>query len=481
MRPPRESRLNFSQESSLLSGLSRLPPESREDLRKQLTTHLSNRNYTSFLDRITTRHYPGFDWRYDHLKRVREALFRVTCGQCRRLIISMPPQHGKSSVLTVPYPVFRLVQNPRLRVAVGAYNQTHANRFSRKSRRIAQDVLPLSGERKAVNEWETAAGGYYVAVGKGAGITGLPVDLLILDDPHKDAAEALSATERNNVWEWWTDSLLTRLSHSAAVVLVMTRWHTEDLAGRLHALGGWESVVLKGIQDDGTPLCHDLHPLAQLEEMRRHNPTSFEALYQQKPLDLEGGFFRGLEKVRVVDAAPTNDQFVRRVRAWDLASTEAQSGADPDYTAGVLMGKHRDGTFWVLDVIRERLGPAGVRALIKQTAHLDGVGVAIRLEREGGASGKIATDAIVREDLAGFAATSVKPTAGKAERAEPWAAQVEAGNVVVVKGRHTAAFLDEHRAFPGGSKDDMVDAASHGFSALCTAPVGIWMGGEKIQ
>lgn len=198
-------------------------------------------------------------------------------------------------------------------------------------------------------------------------------------------------------------------------------------------------------------------------------------------IEIGGGFFRGLEKVRVVDAAPTNDQFVRRIRAYDLASTEAQSGADPDYTAGVLMGKHRDGTFWVLDVIRERLGPAGVRALIKQTAHLDGVGVAIRLEREGGASGKIATDAIVREDLAGFAATSVKPTAGKAERAEPWAAQVEAGNVVVVKGRHTAAFLDEHRAFPAGAHDDMVDGASLSFSALCTAPVGIWMGGEKIQ
>jgi hypothetical protein len=91
----------------------------------------------------------------------------------------MPPQHGKSEGLTVRYPVWRLCRNHRLRVAVGAYNQTHANRFSRKSRKLARDLLPLSAERKAANEWETAAGGTFVAVGVGAGITGLPVDLLV--------------------------------------------------------------------------------------------------------------------------------------------------------------------------------------------------------------------------------------------------------------------------------------------------------------
>jgi predicted phage terminase large subunit-like protein len=435
-------------------------------VRAELTTHLSSYGYTPFLDRISPRHFPRFNWHFGHLTEVRRALARVTRGQCKRLIVSMPPQHGKSSVLTVPYPVYRMQLNPRLRVAVGAYNQTHANRFSRKSRRIAQDVLTLSRERKAVNEWETAEGGYYVAVGKGAGITGLPVDLMILDDPHKDAAEAMSEAERENVWEWWTDSLFTRLSLDAAVVLVMTRWHTQDLAGRLYAMGGWESVVLKGVSDDGKALCPELHPLEQLEEARRHNPISFEALYQQKPLDLEGGFFRGLEKIRVVDAAPTPDQFARRVRAWDLAATEKQAGADPDWTVGALLGKHRDGTFWLLDVVRARLGPKGVRQLIRQTAESDGKGVPIRLEREGGASGKLAAFSIVTEELAGWSAAAVPAKAGKAERAEPWAAQIEAGNVCFVRNGATAAVLDEHRAFPSGAHDDCVDACSLGFSQV---------------
>lgn len=442
-----------------------------EQARTPTTTPLSEPSYARWLQGVTPRHFPGFDWNYKHLKEVRRALKRVTAGECKRLIISMPPQHGKSSVLTVPYPVYRMCRNPRLRVAVCAYNREHANRFSRKSRRIAQDVLELSRERQAVNEWETTAGGYYVAVGVGSGITGLPVDLMVIDDPVKGAAEALSEAERANVWEWWTDSLFTRLSRDAAVIVVMTRWHTEDLAGRLHAQGGWESVVLKGVQDDGTALCPELHPLEQLEEARRNNVTSFEALYQQKPLDLAGGFFRGLERIPILDAAPTADQFTKRVRFWDLASTEAQAGADPDYTAGVLMGKHTDGTFWVLDVIRERLGPAGVRSLIKQTAAVDGRPVQIHIEREGGASGKLAADVIVREDLAGYVARSVKPKGSKAERAEPWAAQVEAGNARIVKNRHTPAFLAEHRMFPTGAHDDMVDAASGAFDKLAIPDV----------
>ena len=158
--------------------------------------------------------------------------------------------------------------------------------------------------------------------------------------------------------------------------------------------------------------------------------------------------------------------------------TEAQSGADPDYTVGVLMGRHRDGTFWVLDVARERLGPAGVRALIRQTAEADGSAVPVRIEREGGASGKIAAADIVARDLAGFVAQAVRAKGSKAERAEPFAAQVEAGNVRVVRNRHTPAVLDEMRAFPTGAHDDAVDAMSLAFGEVAR-PAGGWsLGGE---
>jgi predicted phage terminase large subunit-like protein len=170
--------------------------------------------------------------------------------------------------------------------------------------------------------------------------------------------------------------------------------------------------------------------------------------------------------LEVRDAAPTADQFIRRVRFWDLASTEAQAGVDPDYTAGVLMGKHKDGSFWVLDVVHQRLGPAGVRGLIRQTATLDTAAVQIRLEREGGASGKLAADAIVREDLVGFSAAAIRPEGSKAERADPFASQIEAGNVRVVRLPTTAALLHELRGFPSAAHDDIVDACSGAFREL---------------
>lgn len=173
--------------------------------------------YSDWLRRVS----PEFSWGWRHLDHVRDHLADVTLGACRRLILSMPPQHGKSEGLTVRYPVWRLCRNHRLRVAVGAYNQTHANRFSRKSRKLARDLLPLSAERKAANEWETAAGGTFVAVGVGAGITGLPVDLLVIDDPVKNREEADSPAHQERVWEWYMDDLTTRLQHGAPVIVVM--------------------------------------------------------------------------------------------------------------------------------------------------------------------------------------------------------------------------------------------------------------------
>lgn len=390
----------------------------------------------------------------------------------------MPAQHGKSQLVTIRYATWRLMREPTLRVAVTAYGQKLANKFSRAARRIAREQGLEFGDVEQVDEWETAAGGAFISRGMGAGITGNAVDLLVVDDPYKDAKQAKSPAYREAVWEWWTDALMKRLSKNAQVIVIHTRWHTDDLTGRLFAGGGWRHIKLKALAEEGDPLkrapgeplCGDLHPKEKLEEERKANPISFQSMGQQEPMDLEGGFFRGIEKVRIVDAQPTPDQFTQRVRFWDLASTEAQSGTDPDWTAGVLMGKHKDGTFWVLDVTRRRLGPKGVRQLIRQTAELDSRAVPVRLEREGGASGKLAANSIVTEDLSGWPASAVLPVGSKAERAEPYASQVEAGNVLIVRNGVTKAFLDEHRSFPSGAHDDMVDAASGAFKEVSRPP-----------
>lgn len=432
---------------------------------------------------------PEFNWEFPHLRLIRKDLADVSLGLCKRLIINLPPQHGKSEGITVRYPVWSLERNPLLRVGVTAYGQHLANTFSRKARRVAAGRLNISTERNAVDEWETIEGGAFIARGVGAGITGHPLDGLLIEDPYKDAKQALSVVYRQTVWEWYTDALKTRLSKDAWTIIVHTRWAVDDLTGRLEKEGGWRIVSVPAIcekTDDplgrviGDALCPDLHPIEQLRDAERGNPTSFRALYQQHPLDLEGGFFKGLEKIPLLDVAPTADQFTRITRFWDLASTEKQAGADPDFAAGVKMGKHKDGRFIVLNVIRVRLGPSGVRGLIRQTAELDGQSVYIRVEREGGASGKITSNVIVCEDLVGFKAASIKPTTGKEERAEPWGAQIEAGNVVIVKDENTQAFLAEHQAFPSGSHDDMVDAASGAFADVSRPGAFASINGERI-
>jgi predicted phage terminase large subunit-like protein len=168
----------------------------------------------------------------------------------------------------------------------------------------------------------------------------------------------------------------------------------------------------------------------------------------------------------VVDAAPA---LVRRVRAWDLAATpkNEEAARDPDYTVGVLIGKAADRTVYVLDVRRLRGTPQQVQALVRHTAEADGRGVAVLLEQEPGSSGVAVIDHYRRVVLNGKCAVhSERPTGNKADRAQPMAAQAEAGFVKLVRGPWNRDFLDELEVFPFGRHDDQVDAASAGFNKL---------------
>jgi predicted phage terminase large subunit-like protein len=431
-----------------------------------------------------------------HLALIDSLLFDLAAGLERRLLLCAPPRHGKSVLTSHYFPAWFLLTFPERRVILTSYEADFAAQWGRKVRDTVTRWGPAFGVRvrsdsKAADRWELEShGGGMQTAGAGGAILGKGADLFIVDDPIKNAQEALSPVYRQKVWDWYNSTADTRLEPGARVVVTQQRWHTEDLGGRLLREQGadWRSVSLPAVAEEndplgrpvGAPLWPERYDLDELARKRRNAPAWFAAQYQQRPLDLEGGFFRGLERVQVVDAAPTPDQFVRRCRFWDLASTEASAGADPDYTAGVLMGRHRDGTFWVLDVVRDRLGPQGVRQLIRQTADADGRSVPIRLEREGGASGKLAAWDIVSRDLAGFPVAAVQPRGSKAERAEPWGSQVEAGNARVVRNNHTRAFLDEHRAFPSGSHDDMVDASSGAFAEVSRSAGGISLNGQGV-
>jgi len=172
----------------------------------------------------------------------------------------------------------------------------------------------------------------------------------------------------------------------------------------------------------------------------------------------------------IVDAAPAD---IKLVRYWDLAATEPKKGKDPDWTAGALVGRSKQGIYYIVDIKRTRTTPAGVEALVKQTAQLDGRGVTICMEQEPGSSGKSIIDHYRRNILAGFVFYGVKTTGDKETRANPVSSQAEAGNIKLVRGTWVNDFLDEAEAFPNGAHDDMVDAVSGAFLQLSMSTVPV--------
>lgn len=428
----------------------------------------SQDSFDSWLAQVS----PEFVWHWAHLAYVRAQLERVTRGEINRLMLFMPPRHGKSEMVTVRYPVWRMERDPSLRVVVGAYSQTLANRFSRKSRRIAKERLVLDPERTAVEEWETTAGGTFRAIGVGAGITGQGGHLIIIDDPVKSREEANSEAYRERVWEWYTDDLYTRAEPDAAMILIMTRWHEDDLAGRILASEdgpNWTVVSLpaEAEEDDplgrqpGAALCparYDLPALAGIQRVL--GASSYSALYQQRPTPAEGGMFKR-HWFAIVGAAPRDAQ---RVRAWDKAGTED----DGDYTVGVLMVKDKAGVYYVEDVVRGQYSDLQRERIIQQTAEMDKAvygNVTIWLEQEAGSGGKDSARLTTR-GLAGHTVRSERPTGDKVTRAQPYAAQCEAENVKLVAGAWNAAYLNELMVFPNGKHDDQVDASSLAFTKL---------------
>jgi len=417
---------------------------------------------------------PQFTWNWQYLEFIRKHLNRVTEGKNKRLMLFLPPRHGKSEMVTVRFPAWMLEKDPTRRFIVGSYNQTLANKFSRKTRRIAiERGVQLAQDRTAVDDWETTQGGGLRSIGVGGGITGHGANLIIIDDPVKNREEAGSQVYRDKVYDWYTDDLYTRLEPGGSIILIMTRWHEDDLAGRiLNSEDGdnWDIVNLPAIaeEDDqlgreiGEALCPERYNLNELRKIRTVLGRSWWALYQQRPQEQEGEMFKRswFEMVKEIPEVMT------RVRYWDKAATEDGG----DYTVGTLMGyDDTTGLFYIEDVVRGQWATTKRDAEIKKTAMQDykryNGTVKTWWEEEPGSSGKDASAAMYRL-LLGYSCEHDKVTGSKEVRAEPFSAQCGAGNVKYLKGNWFDNWIDELATFPNGTKDDQVDSASGAFNKL---------------
>ena len=402
----------------------------------------------------------------------------VTRGETTRLMLLLPRGHGKSTYGSALFPPWFLAQKPHLRVVAASGTERLGVQFSYAAQRFVRSaggVLGLSLDRENVLNWSLSNGGEYVTVGAGGQITGRRSDLVVLDDvvPGREAANSLLA--RDKVWQWWQGDVLGTLKPNGRVIVIMTHWHEDDFAGRLMQQEGnrWRVISLPAIAEGnsdllgrmpGEALWPEWLSLDALGEKRAEiGEMEWAAQFQQRPRPLEGSLFK-TGQIQVLDIAP-HLHGATVARGWDLAATAQTGTRDPDWTAGVKMARLPSGLFVVLDVVRERLGPDGVRNLIRNIASQDGHGVKISLPQDPGQAG-VAQALEFTRLLSGMNVVTSRETGEKSTRAAPYASQCNGGNVAVVRGPWNAAYLDELGSFPSGSKDDQVDASSRVFEEV---------------
>lgn len=418
-----------------------------------------------------------------HRALIRE-LENISNGTTTRLIVLMPPGSAKSTYASVLFPAWWFTQHSQSSIIAVSHTASLGDHFGRQVRNLIADNRPRLGyqlmpDNRAAGRWRTTRRGEYFVSGVRGAITGRRADLAIIDDPIKSHADAANLRLRDKLWDWYRSELLSRLKPAGCIVLVMTRWHDDDIGGRLQAYdrAEWRILKLGGFAENndpvgrnlGAPIWPDWEDTSGLLSKRSLvGERVWQSMYQQSPGIIEGGLFR-CDRIDILTDAPDAGSG-RIVRAWDLASTAATGGIDPDWTVGLKLFVDTSGRHVVLDVVRVRGSPHEVVTTILATAQRDGEAVPISLPEDPGQAGK-AQIAYIVGVLLGYNSTSSRETGSKMTRAMPVAAQIEARNLAMVQNRWNSAFLDELRDFPDGRKDDQVDALSRAFSFFATSGI----------
>jgi hypothetical protein len=310
--------------------------------------------------------WPPFELAAHH-RVVVDKLEAVERGEIRRLMIFMPPRHGKSLLATQMFPAWYLGRHPDRFVISASYGQDLADDFGRKVRNLISGPMHrtlfsacrLADDSASMRRFNTQVGGSYYAVGRGGPITGRGAHLPLLDDPLKDREEAQSETIRRGLHEWYSHVAYTRLQPGAAVVLIETRWHQDDLAGWLldeHADENWVVVSLPAIAEvdesfrrAGEPLWPERFSFVDLQRIRQSiGSAAWASLYQQRPSAAEGTIFKR-DWIRTYRDLPGS--FQRIIQSWDTAF---KTGSENDYSVSTTWGTTDNGYF-LLSLWRERV------------------------------------------------------------------------------------------------------------------------------
>jgi len=360
----------------ILQKLPHLPIDKQEEVLRLLDQYKGARDrercQNGFLHYVK-KMWPGFIAGRHH-KLMADKFERIAKGELRRVIINMPPRHTKSEFASYLLPSWFLGRSPEKKVIQTSHTAELAVGFGRKVRNLVgsdvyKDVFPnvgLQADSKAAGRWSTNHGGEYFAIGVGGAVTGKGADLLIIDDPHSEQEAKLAMTDPSifdSVYEWYTSGPRQRLQPGGSIVIVMTRWSTKDLTGRIlkssiedEKVNEWEIIELPALLPSGNPLWPEFWPMEELEALKAELPVSkWNAQYQQKPTSEEGAIIKR-EWWKMWEAErPPSCEFI--IQSWDTAFTKNNRS---DYSACTTWGVFHpdegpDAHVILLDAFKERM------------------------------------------------------------------------------------------------------------------------------
>lgn len=426
---------------------------------------------------------------YPHTKLITEKLQKIADGEQHFYIISMPPQHGKSLTITKTFPSYYLMKHPDKHAMIVAYSQDLYSQFAASNRRAfnlwSNRLFQLKTGKNTSQTFDIQdhRGGFYATSVLG-GATGMSADLLIIDDPVKNAEEANSTTVKDKIWDEWNLTFYPRLQKGGSVIVIMTRWQTDDLAGRLLQRSSlpWEEIKLPAIATDipagqtdaigrhnGEALCPKLHSLDELLTHKHDMGTQkFTALYQQSPT-IEGGNIFKREWIRYYvpdkatqvrlqltdkDAIVMPKHFDETVQAWD-ATFKSQD--NDDFVAGQTWSRRGADCFMMPVWCHKRLSFTETLDAIRDMSRQYPQAIAKLVEDK--ANGPAIIDTLKRE------IPGIVPVSPGADSKEARAASVspvwEAGNIYVphpLWKPRIEDWLEEIFGFPSMPHDDNVDS-----------------------
>lgn len=415
---------------------------------------------------------------------ISEELEKIESGENDRLMIFMPPRHGKSMTVTETFPSYFVGRDQHRRIIEISYNNTFAKKFGKKNRDKVRNYGPdifnveLDPENGGATNWgiNNAMGGM-LSSGVGGTITGEGADLLLIDDPIKNRAEANSETYRNNLWNEYSDTVRTRVHANGKIILIMTRWHEDDLAGRiLYAEPGrWKVLRLPALCEEpekdplgrrkGDPLWpQGGYNKAYFEDLRNTMPEqSFAALYQQRPSPEEGNILKRswwnyYNEMNI-------NRFERVIQSWDCAFKDAD---DSSFVVGQLWGKIGANIF-LIDQTRAHMDFGATVKAIRDFSKRWPEASAKYIEDKANGPAVIST---LKNNLPGIipVQTGSDSKAARAYSTQPY---LQAGNVYVPNPRNKPwvdEFIEECAVFPNGAFDDQVDCFTQACNKLFGEP-----------